>query len=59
LQAAGSRAAMEVFEPCFPRKRFRAALKQVKEIADALGEAPRSRRLDHRAGELDKDQSHP
>lgn len=32
------RAAMEVFEPCFPRKRFRAALNQVKEIADALGE---------------------
>ena len=32
------RAAMEVFEPCFPRKRFRAALKQVKAIADALGE---------------------
>jgi CHAD domain-containing protein len=32
------RAAMEVFEPCFPRKRFLAALMQVKEIADALGE---------------------
>lgn len=32
------RAAMEVFEPCFPRKRFRAALKDVKAIADALGE---------------------
>ncbi len=32
------RAAMEVFEPCFPRKRFGAALKQVKGIADALGE---------------------
>lgn len=32
------RAAMEVFEPCFPRKRFRDALKEVKEIADALGE---------------------
>ena len=32
------RAAMEVFAPCFPRKRFRAALKQVKAIADALGE---------------------
>ncbi len=31
------RAAMEVFEPCFPRKRFRAALKEVKAIADALG----------------------
>ena len=32
------RAAMEVFEPCFPRKRYRAALKEVKAIADALGE---------------------
>lgn len=32
------RAAMEVFEPCFPRKRFRAALEEVKAIADALGE---------------------
>ena len=32
------RAAMEVFEPCFPRKPFKAALKEVKEIADALGE---------------------
>jgi CHAD domain-containing protein len=32
------RAAMEVFEPCFPRKRFRAALNEVKAIADALGE---------------------
>ena len=32
------RAAMEVFEPCFPRKRFRSALKEVKALADALGE---------------------
>jgi CHAD domain-containing protein len=32
------RAAMEVFEPCFPRKRFRSALREVKAIADALGE---------------------
>jgi CHAD domain-containing protein len=32
------RAAMEVFEPCFPRKRYRTALKEVKAIADALGE---------------------
>jgi CHAD domain-containing protein len=31
-------AAMEVFRPCFPRKRHRAALKQVKGLADALGE---------------------
>ena len=32
------RAAIEVFAPCFPRKRHRAALKQVKALADALGE---------------------
>jgi CHAD domain-containing protein len=32
------RAALEVFEPCFPRKRFRKALKRVKGLADALGE---------------------
>lgn len=31
------RAAMEVFEPCFPRKRHRKALKRVKALADALG----------------------
>lgn len=32
------RAAMEIFETCFPRKRWRRSLKQVKELADALGE---------------------
>jgi CHAD domain-containing protein len=32
------RAALEVFEPCFPRKRCRKALKKVKALADALGE---------------------
>ncbi len=32
------RATMEVFEPCFPRKRFRKTLKEVKALADALGE---------------------
>jgi CHAD domain-containing protein len=32
------RAAMEVFEPCFPRKRFRKVLEDVKALADALGE---------------------
>jgi CHAD domain-containing protein len=32
------RAAMEVFAPCFPSKRFRKALREVKELADALGE---------------------
>ena len=32
------RAALEIFEPCFPRKRHRKALKQVKALADALGE---------------------
>src|SRR5258705_5982894 len=32
------RAALEVFEPCFPKRRYRAALKEVKALADALGE---------------------
>jgi len=32
------RAALEVFEPCFSRKRHRKALKKVKRLADALGE---------------------
>jgi CHAD domain-containing protein len=32
------RAALEVFAPCFPRKRFKTALKDVKAVADALGE---------------------
>ncbi len=32
------RAALEVFEPCFPAKRWRKALKRVKRLADALGE---------------------
>ncbi|MGA8744840.1 MAG: CHAD domain-containing protein [Solirubrobacterales bacterium] len=32
------RAAMEVFASCFPRKRGRRALKEVKALADALGE---------------------
>jgi CHAD domain-containing protein len=31
------RAALEVFESCFPRKRRRKALKKVKALADALG----------------------
>ncbi len=31
-------AAMEVFRKCFPRKRRRAGLKQVRALADALGE---------------------
>lgn len=31
------RAALEVFEPCFPRKSRRKALKRVKALADALG----------------------
>ena len=31
------RAALEVFEPCFPSKRWRKALKRVKVLADALG----------------------
>lgn len=32
------RAAMEVFEPCFPPKRWSKTLKRVKALADALGE---------------------
>ncbi|HEY7949403.1 MAG TPA: CHAD domain-containing protein [Solirubrobacterales bacterium] len=32
------RAALEIFEPVFPRKRHRKALKRVKALADALGE---------------------
>jgi CHAD domain-containing protein len=32
------RAALEIFEPCFPAKPFRQALGEVKRLADALGE---------------------
>jgi CHAD domain-containing protein len=32
------RAALEVFEGCFPPKRHRKSLKRVKALADALGE---------------------
>jgi CHAD domain-containing protein len=32
------RAAMEMFRPCFPRKRYRGAMKPLKALADALGE---------------------
>jgi len=32
------RAALEVFESCFPAKRWRRALRRVKVLADALGE---------------------
>jgi CHAD domain-containing protein len=32
------RAALEIFEACFPKKEFKAALHEVKAIADALGE---------------------
>ena len=32
------RAALEVFEPCFERKRFNRVLSEVKALADALGE---------------------
>jgi CHAD domain-containing protein len=32
------RAALEVFEPCFPRDSYRRALAEVKRLADALGE---------------------
>jgi CHAD domain-containing protein len=32
------RAALEVFRPCFPKLQFKAALRDVKNLADALGE---------------------
>ena len=32
------RAAMEIFAPCFPKKRHKKALRDVKELADALGD---------------------
>ena len=32
------RAVMEIFAPCFPKKQHRRALKEVKALADALGE---------------------
>ena len=32
------RAALEIFEPCFPARPFREALREVKRLADALGE---------------------
>ena len=32
------RAALEVFEPCFPKRRFKEVLREVKALADALGE---------------------
>jgi CHAD domain-containing protein len=32
------RAALEMFRPCFSRKRYRAAFKPLKALADALGE---------------------
>jgi CHAD domain-containing protein len=32
------RACLEIFAPCFPREQHRAALREVKALADALGE---------------------
>ena len=32
------RAVLEIYEPCFPRKQLRAALSDVKALADVLGE---------------------
>jgi CHAD domain-containing protein len=32
------RAALEIFEPCFPAPRYRETLREVKTVADALGE---------------------
>lgn len=50
------RATLEIFEACFPRKRFKAVLKEVKGLTDELGER-RDRdvglvRLDEFAAEL-------
>jgi CHAD domain-containing protein len=32
------RAALEIFEPCFPAKRYKRALRDLKRLADGLGE---------------------
>jgi CHAD domain-containing protein len=32
------RAVLEIYEPCFPRRRYEAVLAEVKQLADALGE---------------------
>ena len=32
------RAVLEIFEPCFPKGDFKTALRDVKDLADALGE---------------------
>jgi CHAD domain-containing protein len=32
------RAALEIFAPCFPKEQHRVALREVKDLADALGE---------------------
>jgi CHAD domain-containing protein len=32
------RAVLEIFEPCFPKAEFKGVLKDVKQLADALGE---------------------
>jgi CHAD domain-containing protein len=32
------RAAMEIFEPCFPKKEFKLTLREVKDLADTLGQ---------------------
>jgi CHAD domain-containing protein len=32
------RAALEAFRPCFPKQRFKSSLREVKSLADALGE---------------------
>jgi CHAD domain-containing protein len=32
------RAAMEIFQPCFPKKPFKRALHEVKDLADTLGQ---------------------
>ena len=43
------RAVMEIFAPCFPKKRHREALREVKGLADVLGRAKGSGRDDRPA----------
>jgi len=40
MRVAGRRlrAALELFRPCFPKKRYKAAIEPLKALADALGE---------------------
>lgn len=53
--ARRTRAAMSVFAPCFPRKRFMQLEKEIKAAADAIGEA---RDLDVMIGVLTERMAH-